>query len=109
MISGPSQHCFVAILYNVSANHLNTGFKNNQYFSDYFVENATFLKMDNLSATYDFGQIMDKKATLKGSIIVQNVFTMTKYKGLDPEIDGGIDNNFYTRPRVFALGFNLEF
>jgi TonB-linked SusC/RagA family outer membrane protein len=96
-------------LYNVSANHLNTGFKNNQYFSDYFVENATFLKMDNLSATYDFGQIMDKKATLKGSIIVQNVFTMTKYKGLDPEIDGGIDNNFYTRPRVFALGFNLEF
>jgi iron complex outermembrane receptor protein len=96
-------------LYNVSANHLKTGFKSNQYFSDYFVENATFLKMDNLSATYDFGQIMNNKATLRGSLIVQNVFTLTKYKGLDPEIAGGIDNNFYTRPRVYSLGFNLEF
>jgi iron complex outermembrane receptor protein len=96
-------------LYNVSASHLNTGFKNNQYFSDYFIENATFLKMDNLSATYDFGKIMNDKATLRGSLIVQNVFTLTKYSGLDPEIAGGIDNSFYTRPRVYSLGFNLEF
>ena len=96
-------------LYNVSANHLKTGYKNNQYFSDYFIEKATFLKMDNLSATYDFGQIMNNKATLRGSIIVQNVFTLTKYRGLDPEIAGGIDNNFYTRPRVYAIGFNLDF
>jgi TonB-dependent starch-binding outer membrane protein SusC len=96
-------------LYNVSASHLKTGFKNNQYFSDYFVENATFLKMDNLSVTYDFGKIMNQKATLRGSLIVQNVFTLTKYSGLDPEIAGGIDNSFYTRPRVYSLGFNLEF
>ncbi len=96
-------------LYNVSANHLNTGFKNNQYFSDYFIENAAFLKMDNLSVAYDFGKVMSDRATLRGSITVQNVFTLTKYKGLDPEIAGGIDNNFYTRPRIYALGFNLEF
>ena len=96
-------------LYNVSANHLETGFANNQYFSDYFIENATFLKMDNLAASYDFGQIMNKKATLRGSIIVHNVFTVTKYKGLDPEIASGIDNNFYPRPRVFSLGLNLDF
>lgn len=96
-------------LYNVSASHLKTGFKNNQYFSDYFVENATFLKMDNLSVTYDFGKIMNDRATLRGSLIVQNVFTLTKYSGLDPEIAGGIDNSFYTRPRVYSLGFNLEF
>ena len=96
-------------LYNVSSNHLKTGYKNNQYFSDYFIENAAFLKMDNLSATYDFGQIMNNKATLRASIIVQNVFTLTKYKGLDPEIAGGIDNNFYTRPRVYSLGINLDF
>ncbi|NOT51760.1 MAG: SusC/RagA family TonB-linked outer membrane protein [Chitinophagaceae bacterium] len=96
-------------LYNVSASHLKTGFKNNQYFSDYFVENATFLKMDNLSASYDFGKIMNDRATLRASIIVQNVFTLTKYSGLDPEIAGGIDNSFYTRPRVYSLGFNLEF
>lgn len=96
-------------LYNVSASHLKTGYKNNQYFSDYFVENATFLKMDNLSVTYDFGKIMNERATLRGSLIVQNVFTLTKYSGLDPEIAGGIDNSFYTRPRVYSLGFNLEF
>ena len=96
-------------LYNVAHRHLETNFKNNQYFSDYFIENASFLKMDNVSATYDFGQIFGKKATLKGSLIVQNVFTVTKYTGIDPEIAGGIDNNFYTRPRVFSLGFNLDF
>lgn len=95
-------------LYNVSANHLETNFKNNQYFSDHFIENASFIKMDNLSATYNFGPILNKKATLKGSLIVQNVFTVTKYSGVDPEIAGGIDNNFYTRPRVFAIGFNLD-
>ena len=96
-------------LYNVSANHLKTGFANSQYFSDYFIEDATFLKMDNISATYDFGEVMNNKATLRGSIIVQNVFTLTKYRGLDPEIAGGIDNSFYTRPRIFSLGFNLDF
>jgi iron complex outermembrane receptor protein len=99
----------LAFLYNVSSNWLETGFKNNQYFSDYFVEDASFLKMDNISATYDFGKIISDKATLRGSIIVQNVFTLTKYRGLDPEIAGGIDNSFYTRPRVFSLGFNLDF
>lgn len=96
-------------LYNVSAAYLKTGFKNNQYFSDYFLENGTFLKMDNLSAAYDFGKIMNDRATLRGSITVQNVFTLTKYSGLDPEIAGGIDNSFYTRPRIFSLGFNLDF
>ena len=40
---------------------------------------------------------------------IQNVFTVTKYTGLDPEISGGIDNNFYPRPRVFSLGVNLDF
>jgi len=96
-------------LYNMSSNQLKTNFKNNQYFSDYFVEDATFLKMDNISATYDFGEIMQKKATLRASFVVQNVFTITKYKGLDPEIAGGIDDRFYTRPRVYSLGFNLDF
>ncbi len=95
--------------YNVSSAWLKTGFKNNQYFSDYFLEDATFLKMDNLSVAYDFGKIMNDRATLRGSLTVQNVFTLTKYSGIDPEIAGGIDNSFYTRPRIFSLGFNLEF
>jgi TonB-linked SusC/RagA family outer membrane protein len=95
-------------LYNVSRKHLETNFANNQYFSDLFIENASYLKMDNISATYNFGRLFGTKATLKGSLVVQNVFTVTKYSGVDPEIAGGIDNNFYTRPRVFALGFNLD-
>ncbi len=96
-------------LYNVSVNFLETGFKNSQYFSDYYVENASFIKMDNLSVGYDFGTVINKKATLRGSFTVQNVFTITNYRGLDPEISGGIDNSFYTRPRVYSLGLNLEF
>ena len=58
-----------------------------------------------MSVGYNFDQYV--KARL--SFTVQNVFTITKYKGLDPEVDGGIDNNFYPRPRVFVLGVNLTF
>jgi iron complex outermembrane receptor protein len=65
--------------------------------------------MDNLNVGYDFGRILHDKASLRASISVQNVFVITKYKGLDPEISGGIDNNFYPRPRIIALGLNLEF
>jgi len=83
----------------------NAKFTNTQYFSDFYVENASFFKMDNMSVGYNFDQYV--KARL--SFTVQNVFTITKYKGLDPEVDGGIDNNFYPRPRVFVLGVNLTF
>jgi iron complex outermembrane receptor protein len=96
-------------LNNVTRNYLKTGFSNNQYFSDYFIENASFLRMDQASLGYDFGKVFQDKANLRATFNVQNVFKMTKYNGLDPEIAGGIDNNFYPRPRVFSLGFNLDF
>jgi TonB-linked SusC/RagA family outer membrane protein len=96
-------------LTNVSRNYLETGFENNQYFSDYYIENASFLRMDQASIGYDFGKVFRGKATLRGTFNVQNVFVITKYKGLDPEVAGGIDNNFYPRPRVFSVGFNLDF
>ena len=96
-------------LANVSRNYLETGFSNNQYFSDYYVTDASFLRMDQASLGYDFGKVMHDRATLRAVFNVQNVFVITKYKGLDPEIAGGIDNNFYPRPRVFSLGFNLDF
>lgn len=94
---------------NVHRNYLETGFSNNQYFSDYYLENATFLRMDNFTVGYDFGQVFNKKANLRATANVQNAFILTKYRGLDPEIAGGIDNNFYPRPRIFSLGFNLDF
>ena len=85
----------------------NAKFTNTQYFSDFYVENASFFKMDNMSVGYNLEQFAAVKARI--SFTVQNAFTITKYKGLDPEVDGGIDNNFYPRPRVFVLGVNLTF
>ena len=96
-------------LANGSTDVLNTNFLNNQYFSDYYVENASFLRMDNLNFGYDFGKIIGNVGTLRASATVQNVFTITKYTGLDPEIANGIDNNFYPRPRIFSVGLNLGF
>ncbi len=98
----------VKYLGNVHRNYLQTGFSTYQYFSDYYIENATFLRMDNLTLSYDFGKIMSGKANLRGTLNVQNVFVLTKYRGLDPEIAGGIDNNFYPRPRIYSLGLNLD-
>jgi len=97
---------------NASISYLQTHFIGNtdqQLLSDYYVQNASFLKMDNLNVGYNFGRIAHNKAGLRASITVQNVFTVTKYEGLDPEISSGIDNNLYPRPRIYALGLNLDF
>jgi len=86
-----------------------TKFINPQYFSDYYVENASFFRMDNMSLGYNFGEIMGQKLKARVSFTCQNAFVITNYKGLDPEVNGGIDNNVYPRPRVFLLGVNLTF
>ncbi|MBN2756627.1 MAG: TonB-dependent receptor [Bacteroidales bacterium] len=86
-----------------------TNFNNSQYFSDFYVENASFFKMDNMSLGYNFKDIFASKVKGRVSFVVVNVFTITKYSGLDPEVDGGIDNNFYPRSRTFMLGLNLDF
>lgn len=78
------------------------------YLSDYYIQNASFLRMDNINIGYDFGHICHGKGNLRGNFAVQNVFTITNYQGLDPEISGGIDNNFYPRPRTFVIGLNLD-
>ena len=77
--------------------------------SDYFMENASFLKMDNLTLGYT---LMSSKGSLKSVRFwggVQNVFTYTNYSGMDPEVFGGIDNTIYPRPRTFLLGANVKF
>jgi TonB-dependent starch-binding outer membrane protein SusC len=94
---------------NVNADYLNTGFGNSQFSSDYYVENASFLRMDNLSLGYNFGKILRNTATLRLNAIVQNVFVITKYSGLDPEIFSGIDNNPYPKPRIYSLGINIAY
>ena len=82
---------------------------NNYYLSDYYVQNASFLRMDNINIGYNVGKVFHNKANLKINANVQNAFIITQYKGLDPEVNGGIDNNFYPRPRTFVLGLNLNF
>ena len=85
-----------------------TKFVKRQFTSDYFVENASFFKLDNISAGYRFDNIYDKLGA-RVSFTVQNVLTVTKYKGLDPEVNGGVDNNFYPRPRTFIIGVSLSY
>ncbi len=85
-----------------------TRFVKRQFTSDYFVSNASFLKLDNLSIGYSFENLFDKVGA-RISLTGQNLMTITKYEGIDPEVDGGIDNNFYPRPRTFLLGLNLNF
>lgn len=94
-------------LSNVSSSVLSTNFQTNQYFSDYYLENASFLRMENLTVGYNVYQ--SKLATARLTAAAQNLFVLTKYSGLDPEIPGGIDNNFYPRPRTLTLGLNVSF
>lgn len=93
---------------NTTKDIFNTNFKVAQPRSDYYLENASFLKMDYLTLNYDFGRIRNG-ANLKMSLSIQNVFTITKYSGYDPEIAEGIDREFYPRPRIYSLGLNLNF
>lgn len=95
-------------LNNLSTSYLETGFQQRQYLSDYYVENASFLKMDNLNLGYNFGEIF-KGCSLNASIMVQNVFCITKYSGVDPEVPNGMDNSFYPRPRTYSLNLGLNF
>jgi TonB-dependent starch-binding outer membrane protein SusC len=94
---------------NVPAYINDTEFFSAQYWSDTYVTNASFFKMDNISLGYDITGESASKLKARVSFTVQNAFTITKYEGIDPEVDGGIDNNIYPRPRNFVLGVNLTY
>lgn len=93
---------------NLSASYADTHFQRRRYESDYYLQNASFLKMDNLQLTYDFGKVSVIDG-LHVSAMVQNVFTITKYKGLDPESDWGVAGSAYPRPRTYSLTVGLNF
>ncbi len=78
-------------------------------FSDYFVQNASFLKLDNITVGYSFDKLFGKNLSGRAYVTGQNLVTITKYKGLDPEVFGGIDNNIYPRPVMGILGVSLNF
>jgi iron complex outermembrane receptor protein len=99
-------------LSNISSDYNNTGFTfedngTQRYLSNYFVKDA-FIKLDNVTVGYTLDSIL-KSATLRFTAGVQNVLTLTKYNGLDPEKFNGIDNNVYPRARTFLFGVNANF
>ena len=82
-----------------------------QLMSDHYLEKANFLRMDFINVGYNFGKLgfAKEKVGLNASFVVQNAFVVTKYSGQDPEIGGGIDNNFYPRPRVYSVNLTFDF
>jgi iron complex outermembrane receptor protein len=95
---------------NIRKSALDIGFRTGgdiQY-SDIYVQDASFFKMDNISAGYTFHEVV-KGLQARVGFTVQNAFIITDYEGLDPEVNGGIDNNLYPRPRTYLFSLNLSF
>ena len=80
-----------------------TNFNQAQYRSDYYVQNASYLKLDKVTLAYN---ITD---WVRVNFTAQNIFTITNYDGVDPEVGNGIDNNMYPRPRNFIIGASFNF
>lgn len=93
---------------NLTSDYLESEFQTYQILSDYYIESASFVRMDNLSVGYDVGKVFNDNASLTVSAIVQNVFVVSPYSGLDPEIATGIDKSIYPRPRIFSISANLK-
>jgi iron complex outermembrane receptor protein len=100
------------VLSNVPSQITETNFQttSNVVLSDLYIENASFLKMDNVTLGYTLNNWLNSKASLRISTGVQNVFVITKYNGLDPEItNNGVDKTIYPRQRSVLFGLNLKF
>ena len=99
-------------LSNGVADLLESGFTKQtdfQLHSDYYVQDASFIRLDNVSVGYTFNQKPNSTSLVKLTLSAQNVLLITDYSGLDPEISGGIDNTLYPRPITFTLGLNVNF
>lgn len=94
---------------NILVDTRDLGFENQQLYSDYFLENGSFFRIDNITLGYTFRRLWNNSSNLRLTFSVNNVYTFTGYKGLDPEIYSGLDRQRYPRPRTFSLGLNLNF
>lgn len=87
-----------------------TGQSGITYLSDYYVQNASFVRIDNITAGYTFGKLFN--GVISGgriSATVQNPLVLTGYKGLDPEVFSGIDGSLYPKPIMTVIGLSLNF
>ena len=100
------------IIRNVAADLANTGFiamTEEVLMSDYYIEDASFYRIDNITVGYTLPSGLFNNVDMRVFGSVNNVATFTNYSGLDPEVFGGIDNNFYPRPRIWSFGVNVNF
>ncbi len=100
---------FPDYMINMTSDVLETNFQNYRLRSDYYLENASFLRMENINLGYNFGNLFNSRVTLQANATIQNAFVITNYSGIDPEIPGGIDNNFYPFPTIYSFGVNFGF
>lgn len=84
-------------------------FATTQFFSDYYVRNASFFRLDHVTAGYRFDDVVGAGSSIRTYLTVQNPFVITKYDGIDPEVGGGIDNTIYPRARTILLGVGINF
>jgi iron complex outermembrane receptor protein len=94
---------------NGSQNVTETNFQSRQLQSDYYVEKASFVRIDNINLSYNFGTVFKNRCNVRVYAAVQNAFVFSGYSGIDPEVFSGIDNNIYPRPRTFSIGANFQF
>jgi iron complex outermembrane receptor protein len=97
---------------NATTEILDTNFNyagSERYLSDYYIQDASFVRMDNITIAYNFKNFLGTKANARLSLAGQNLILITNYKGIDPEINGGIDNTIYPRPEMYTLGLNVNF
>lgn len=99
----------VGYLNNVTPSIYQTQFESSRYWSDYYMHNGSYFRMDNISLGYTFSDLVQHVSSLRVYTTVQNAFVITKYPGLDPEVYSGIDNNIYPRPRNFIFGVSVQF
>lgn len=95
------------IINNIHESALETNYSRRQLHSDYYIEDASFLRMDNLTLSYNYNDLKWVKVRLYGT--VQNLFTLSGYSGPNPEIASGIDNINYPLSRTYIVGLNLNF
>jgi TonB-linked SusC/RagA family outer membrane protein len=94
---------------NILPSTRDLGFDTQQLYTDYFLESADFLRMDNITLGYTFKNLWNSKSNLRLAFAVQNVFTITGYSGISPELSSGIDRDVYPSPRTFSISANLNF
>lgn len=94
---------------NITSSVTNTNFVNPQYLSDYYIQDGSFFRMDNITLGYTFTDLWNDRSSLRLSATVNNAFIITNYDGIDPEINLGIDNRIYPRPIAYVFGVNLQF